>query len=505
MMVTTKEELLKYFAGLDISTLQKLQKYSKLLIIPDEDLLTNATMAQMVDKAHNLADSLFPEWTDRSKSDFGEFLIEIFAIFSEKDFWYINAFANEGILRKMRSYSNAFSKASCLGYKPTLCEGSVGNFMVTFKKGENITYEKGDLVVDVDGVSFTNDSPFVVPQSVDDKVMQMFLHEGKQIAEDTTYNGYSIFIKKGNVDVYSISVIIEGIRYNRVPNFAESQKDSTHFMVLPEENGSCSIHFGSNGFGVQPSIGKSVRIEYRICNGKKGNIPKSEAKVKESLSERAAVKVELQSDCLGGSYAESLTSIKENAANAFSIGNAAINEHTTEELIERYPFVHRAKVEVLGREVSYRVIPSSGYLEITDGQVSEINRRLQEALVFGYNAVYAPNNYVDLVTSADMDAKAIIVEVISSYGYDRSVIEDSVRQVMEDLTNPLVSAEYGGSFVKANTDILMRSRTQGIQSVVFKILKDNNEESLMKDFSLSPTEIFRKINQNDLIVRINVI
>ena len=85
-MAQTKEELLKYFASLDVARLQKLQNYSKLLIIPEEDLLSNATMSQMVQKAHSLADSLFPEWTDRSESDFGEFLVELFAIFRKRIF-----------------------------------------------------------------------------------------------------------------------------------------------------------------------------------------------------------------------------------------------------------------------------------------------------------------------------------------------------------------------------------------------------------------------------------
>ena len=84
MEANTKEQLLAYFKTLDVATLERLQKYSKLLIIPDEDLLVNATMSQMVEKAHSLADTLFPEWTDRSKSDFGEFLVELFALFSEK-------------------------------------------------------------------------------------------------------------------------------------------------------------------------------------------------------------------------------------------------------------------------------------------------------------------------------------------------------------------------------------------------------------------------------------
>ena len=145
-MAQTKEQLLQYFAGLDLSLLQKLEKYSKLLIIPDEDLLTYATMVQMVEKAHSVADSLFPEWTDRSKSDFGEFLVELIALFSEKDFWYLNAFANEGILRKMRSYSNAFSKASSLGYFPTVCTSAKATFNITSVSYTHLTLPTIGLV-----------------------------------------------------------------------------------------------------------------------------------------------------------------------------------------------------------------------------------------------------------------------------------------------------------------------------------------------------------------------
>ena len=154
-MAVTKDSLLQYFKTLDVSVLQRLQKYAQLLIIPDEDLLVNATMSQMVDKAHSLADALFPTWTDRSKSDFGEFLVELFALYSEKDFWYINALANESILRKMRSYGNAFSKASTMGYKVTLCKGSSADFSVTFSAGELVTYQRGDLVVKVNNMENT--------------------------------------------------------------------------------------------------------------------------------------------------------------------------------------------------------------------------------------------------------------------------------------------------------------------------------------------------------------
>lgn len=503
-MATTKEQLLSYFKALDVSTLEKLKKYSKMLIIPDEDLLVNATMSQMVGKAHSLADSLFPEWTDRSKSDFGEFLVELFALFSEKDFWYINAFANEGILKKMRSYSNAFSKASSMGYSPITCKGAVCDFSVSFKAGEAITYERGDLVLNVDGVKFTNDEPFVVPMSIDESSVTLTLHEGKHIAEDVTYNGYCVFIRKANIDIESVNVVIDNTIYSRVNGFGHSSPDSAHFMVLPEEDGSCSIFFGSNGFGVQPPIGKSIRIEYRTCNGADGNKSVSAVTIDESLSDREAVAGSMLLAAANGVYAETLTSIKEKAPLYFKTKRAAINEAISQDIINSFPFVHKSKVSVIGRDVVYNIIPSSGYLEPTDSELQTIAEEFHPCIMVGYNGVYSPNTYRNLITSANPSATKMILEVLVLSGYNTASVESALRQIMEDVTNPLVGAEYGGAFKKTDVDILIRSNVAGVQSVTFKI-QVGSQEQIIPDVILESTEIFHKIDQDNLIVRTNVV
>lgn len=503
-MATTKEQLLQYFRNLDISTLEKLQKYSKLLIIPDEDLLVNATMSQMVEKAHSLADSLFPEWTDRSKSDFGEFLVELFALFSEKDFWYINAFANEGILRKMRSYSNAFSKASSMGYQPFTCKGATCNFNVSFAAGEAIRYERGDLIVDVDGVKFTNDVGFDVSKAVAESSLTLLLHEGTHVAEDVTYNGYNILIRKANIDIDSILVTIDNVIYTQVKNFGYSSSDSTHFMVLPEEDGSCSIYFGNNGFGVQPAIGKSVRVEYRICHGSDGNTEITFAEINDSLSDREATAASMITAAEGGVYAETLTSIKEKTPLYFNTKRAAINETVAQDIINSFSFVHKSKVVVIGREVVYRIIPTSGYLEPTSAELTTIAEEFHPYIMAGYVGSNTTNTYKNLMMAANPSATKIILDVIILSGYNAATIENSLRQIMEDITNPLVSAEYGGSFVKTDTDILMRSRVSGVQSVTFKV-QVGTQEQIMSDVTLGETEIFRKIDQDNLIVRTNVV
>lgn len=500
--MANKEQLLQYFQTLSVPTLEKLEKYSKLLIIPDEDLLVNATMSQMVAKAHDLADVYFPDWTDRSKSDFGEFLVELFAIFSEKDFWYINAFANEGILRKMRSYGNAFSKVSSMGYRPVTCKGSVGTFNVTFGAGEELTYLKGDLVVDVKGTRFTNDTPFTLPTSATTTSLQLELHEGEQMAEDVTYNGYSVFIRKANIDLDSVAVFVDNTEYTRVANFGLSSNNSTHFMIIPEEDGSVNVYFGENGFGAQPEMGRSIRVEYRLCHGVKGNIGLSLVEVNSSLDSRPAISSSMVTTPRGGLDAETLTSIRERAPLYFTTKRSAINEVVSQDIINSFSFVQKSKVIVIGRNVTYRIIPTSGSKEPNEDELAEIENEFHPYLMAGYTGVHSPNDYVDLVTAVDADS--IVLDVIVLKGYTPSSVEESIRQIMDDITNPLVRADYGGKFSKTETDVIIRSSVAGVQNVSFRISKDG-VESPMDDVVLGDNEIFTPISQDKLTIRINVV
>ena len=275
-------------------------------------------------------------------------------------------------------------------------------------------------------------------------------------------------------------------------------------MVLPEEDGSCSIYFGLNGFGVQPSIGKSVRVEYRTCQGSDGNIGVSIAEVNDSLSDREAVSASMITAAEGGVYAETLTSIKERTPLYFNTKRAAINEEIAQDIINSFSFVHKSKVTVIGREVVYRIIPASGYLEPTSSELATIVEEFHPYIMAGYVGSYTTNTYKNLMITANPSATKIILDVIILSGYNAATIESSLRQIMEDITNPLVSADYGGSFVKTDIDILMRSRVPGVQSVTFKI-QVGTQERVMPDVTLGETEIFRKINQDNLVVRTNVI
>jgi hypothetical protein len=56
--IITKEQLLEQLSYKDKDTLDKLLFYADNILIPEEDLLVNATMKQMMD-AFSLADTIF--------------------------------------------------------------------------------------------------------------------------------------------------------------------------------------------------------------------------------------------------------------------------------------------------------------------------------------------------------------------------------------------------------------------------------------------------------------
>jgi hypothetical protein len=502
-MAQTKEQLIEYFNSLDLSTLQKLQRYSQFLIIPEEDLLTNVTMIQMVDKANSLADSLFPQWTDRSKSDFGMFLVELMALFSEKDFWYINAFANESILRKMRSYSNAFSRASSMGYIPTTCKGASATFSLQFVAGEEVTYERGDVTIAVGGIEFTNDEAFTVEISSAELSKQVILKEGTHIAEDVTYNGHNIFLSKKNIDIDSIYVIIDNIRYTRVNNFGRSSSDSPHYIALPEENGEVTIYFGSDGYGLTPATGKLIRVGYRTTIGSKGNMDTNVAVVHDSLPERPILSALMVTPALNGADPEPLSAIKEKAPLYFGTKRAAINEKVAEQILKGFSFVHQAKVVLSGREVIYYVIPKGVSDNLTVSEIAILAEDFHPTLMAGYVGRYVDNNYVNLLEKISLTATKVVVEVIVAYGTNMSTVTEGVTRVIQDFTNPRINAKYGGNFIKANVEMAIRTSLTGIQSVAFKYF--DGTEKILPDVYLSETEIFRTTPSEAITVRVNAI
>ena len=315
-------------------------------------------------------------------------------------------------------------------------------------------------------------------------------------------DSYKVFIRKKNVDIDSINVEVNNVTFSRVGNFGLSSPSSTHFVVLPEDDGSCAVYFGTDGLGLTPDIGTVIHLDYRLCEGSAGNIAiNPDAAVTESISDREATAVTMVSAGTGGTDAESLTSMKEKAPLLFSTNRAIINDKIAKETLESYSFVKQAAVVTISRNVVFCIIPLSGDAEPSQEELAYIQQNFVPYVMVGYSASNTANTYKDIITTADASATGMVINAIVSPGVNTSSVQSAIRQIMQDVTNPLASAKYGVGFSKNNVDLLMRTSIPGIQSLSF-LLQYAGGTDVMPDFTLGELEIFQPIDNDRLTVNV---
>lgn len=491
-MAATKQELVRQVSLLPIDTIQKLLNYANLIMIPDENLVSSVTMKQLVDKAHELANIYFPEWTDRSKSDFGEFLVELFAIFSEKDFWYINAFANESILQKMRSYSNAYMKAISMGYKPQTITPASMTAKISFRSGKfDETIPIGGIILSVGSKQFFNNKVYNLSQLAN--YLNMDFSEGTHNTDSFIFNGYNIFIKRQNVNPKTIEVYIDGAAWERVDNFANASKDSKQFMVIPEDDSSVVIYFGTNGVGKTPDLGASISVTYDICSGSKGNIDyTAEYSLLSSATTREATLDNVVVYPKGGTDSDSLQQLVASAQQYNYNHGAVINVATGEAMLNSYNFVYQSKIVATGLSLVYYIIPYN-FTQPTDSQKSFLAKNFEPRVLMGYSIKLQDNNYVGLLN--ELKATKIRISLYVQNGYSKDAVKSQAVSILQDFTNPLAKATYGGSFKKSEVDSYMRSEIPGLTKATFQAYVNNNYVNF-NDVTLNETQIFATLDSS---------
>lgn len=259
-----RSEVLSRLNALDTGLLNRLYDYSTQIVIPESDLLINATMSTMKKKAFQIADAKFPSWTDRGSNDFGALLVEYMCLFSEKDFNYVNIYQREGHLATMAQYSNAYIRALELGYQPTLFKAANAVFSVTFSGGVDAIVAAGNIGVTLGVYTFTNTEDVHVAFSASDTVLSLTLYEGRWTTSNYEYQGTAIELLESNIDVSKLVVKVGTQVYTRVTYFGTTDAGSYVWYALPDEGGRVSIAFGDGVYGTPPNVGDIVTATYLV-------------------------------------------------------------------------------------------------------------------------------------------------------------------------------------------------------------------------------------------------
>lgn len=489
-MAYTKEELLEKLSYLPTDTLDKLFNYSQNILIPEEDLLVDVTMQQMMQKSFELADTYFPEWTDRSIADFGRFLVELFAVFSEKDFYYINGYANENLLAKMSIYSDAFMRSVELGYYPNVCRSSKATFKLEFAASvAAFTLPRGSVIIDVVGTpySFTNLLPIAVPASpTTNSFVTVELNEGKIITETFQFNGFSVYVSKSGIDTESLVTTIGEATWTRVRTFGQASATSKHYVAIPEDDGSIRVFFGDEGYGKRPEPNEGITISYLRCAGTLADGLSGSATINSYPNEVDMMSVALLGSTTSGQDPDTLADLKNKARNYFFNNQTLNNQFVVKSwLLSQYE-VKKAYVKIVNNQVYFKVVPAiTTSTEATI--IALLGERMQPIITGGYFAQPEVTDYVPVNT--------VELQVFFLQGFNTSINVEKVRNLVSDYTNPYTLSNYGRGFNKSELEILLKSKVEGLQNVIFISINGS-----LADVPVAANQILRKVPDTGITV-----
>lgn len=511
--MATKKDLLNILETYDKATLERLVKYADLMLIPQADMLVTVTADQMVDRAHQLADIFFPEWTDRGKADFGEFLIEVMANFSEKDFWYINALANETLIENMTVYSNAYGRALSLGYIPKSIVNSVYRFKISFDASltlNDTVIPIGGLIIEAStqGFKFTNaNSIFVKAQAT---TVDVDLVQGDFATQNILYNGKSVRLATANIDPSYLYMTVLGDEWTQVITFSESDSTDKVYTSLPNENGSQNLKFGGDGFGYAPALGETVTIRYQKGDASAANgLPITTTYTARETPRIINQIIQVKQTVLGVEQ-ESLESVKVNAPLFFRTRGRVLNIRDCIEYLESLSTVVKAQALAASNQVYFYVIPEEIMTpQEEDAFLTSLELELKENPVlgftlFGFLTQKVNLNYDFSLPTPSMGVGGIDLDAFILSGYSLVDTAEEIKLLIGRFTDPRgdVTA-YGKNFSLSELSSYLISNVEGLQNIVFNEVGGLLPNTLINgEFEVLPNEILEEILEANMTVNV---
>jgi len=465
----TRAELLQYYQSIDTSKLKNLYDYANFLILPQEDLLVNATMNTMYAKAMQLADVLFPEWTDRGSSDFGAFLIELMCLFSEKDFSYINIYSRESFLKTMSKFSSAYFRALELGYIPKVFEAGNALFKVTYSGGNTGTVPSGGIVLSRDSVNFTNIFPYDIPYSGEYASASMPLYAGKWVTKNYTYNGRPIYLSDQNIYLDSVVVYAGTTSYTKVISYGIYSSSAAIFYSAPENDASASIYFGDGTFGIKPSVGTVFTISYLA--GDNTCLSSSDSTKPVTISTipvlRNATSAIISSMVNGCVKQETIASVKASSQLIFRTQNRIINEKDCEEVLLSLSGIIKAKCVSYQNDFQFFVILADG-TTANQTYMNVLSEKLNGNQLIGFGLKGSVTQFVPVTP--------LTIDIYCLKGYDLNIEAANAYNSIQEYLDPTLLADYGKNLIYYKLVNHIVSTNLGIQNVVVKTISGSSPD-----------------------------
>lgn len=319
-----------------------------------------------------------PGWTGDDNNDFGLALLEAFAYGIDGIHYYLDRTMNEAYLTTAVQRESLYSIASMFHYVPRAPQAATVELIFMNSTTENVTVPAGtQCQASIAGTSGATVKMF---ETLDDVVAPALSSSGERLdapgvmaVEGQTYadqtigtsNGYaSQRYVLGHNSILPGTTTIQTLLQNSITEWVEvsditlANPGDYAFQIERQTDGSSVVLFGNSLTGKIPELHSTINATYRVGGGTDGNVPSGSVDtiVAPTLT---GISVKNTVNATGGLNAESLESIRVNAAKAFRSKDRAVTLADYESVTEAMPDVAKSKaIGNSGSSVSMYVVPN---------------------------------------------------------------------------------------------------------------------------------------------------
>lgn len=321
------------------------------LVIPDTDY-TNKDFDSLVARVERLVDTAFPEWTERSKANFGNILKELPSHVGDALFFYLDKAARESRISSAQLRKSLLGLCKLIGYRPPGASAATAQEVFTLEQvlAGTLTIAKGQKVKTAEvtaPIKFQLLEDLIFLPGELEKTVTV---EHSEFAQDTfTSNSQAdqrvTLRKTPYLDLSAIIVDASGT-YSLVDNFLESTSTDLHAVVVVDQNDKATIRFGNGINGKIPT--GTVTIDYKTGGGASGQLEPNTLKkldggpYRDSLGTLAKLSATNPAETSGASDRATNAQIKLLAPASIRVISRAVAREDYEIVARNYPGVARA-------------------------------------------------------------------------------------------------------------------------------------------------------------------
>lgn len=257
---------------------------------------TNQDMKSILQSIEATRDKLMPEYTDKSDTDFGNFLLKYLAMLSDVLSWKIDYNINEAIPASAVTMRAMYKHCKWKGYRPRSNRAATTRFeitimnedrVVTFPKGFKMTME-AKVAGDYLKYEFDESVVFTPPEGA--KVGDLFKlqvtgTQGESVSETIGYatdeEDQEFYIHmspyiEGSISVEAYNPVTEKSIFfteNENKSFVGTSPTDKVIVLEAVDLNLIKIKFGDGHNGKMPDVGCQLIAHYRIGGGVVGNRP----------------------------------------------------------------------------------------------------------------------------------------------------------------------------------------------------------------------------------------